>query len=148
MHNSNLCYQFNSFLFYSNFFLSVCVQIAKMIEKLQLASTLLKRCPSCLHNFLQNVCDLTCDPNQSHFMKPQGFDKTNTSKGKFWIILLFTFSYSFGRTLILFPKTSKSFRFERSIRATVRLNLKFEFQTQTFELGIMFKRIWIKFFFE
>lgn len=29
----------------------------------------LSKCPSCFYNFVQPLCDMTCSPNQTSFMK-------------------------------------------------------------------------------
>ncbi len=34
------------------------------------AENLLGRCPTCFENFRRSICDLTCHPQQSKFLKP------------------------------------------------------------------------------
>ncbi|XP_059468313.1 NPC intracellular cholesterol transporter 1 isoform X2 [Neocloeon triangulifer] len=43
-------------------------QIKSLDSNLQIASTFIKRCPSCLQNFVRHFCDMTCASNQSDFL--------------------------------------------------------------------------------
>lgn len=43
-----------------------------MIEfnnQIKLASGILNRCPSCMNNFVRHICEFTCSPRQSDFIK-------------------------------------------------------------------------------
>ncbi|XP_072021310.1 NPC intracellular cholesterol transporter 1-like [Amphiura filiformis] len=47
------------------------------------ANQLLSRCPSCYRNFLENYCEMTCDPGNSQFVNATKIakdDDTNTTK--------------------------------------------------------------------
>lgn len=35
---------------------------------IKLSEAFLKRCPACMKNFVQNICDFTCDAHQSNFI--------------------------------------------------------------------------------
>ncbi|XP_019770254.2 NPC intracellular cholesterol transporter 1 isoform X2 [Dendroctonus ponderosae] len=50
---------------------SVCcddAQLRTMDSSIALAANFLKRCPSCMSNLVQSICQLTCSPHQSTFM--------------------------------------------------------------------------------
>lgn len=55
-------------------------QIKVVNTNIKLAANFLQRCPSCLKNFVQNLCDFTCSPKQSTFMRAQEYVKENNSK--------------------------------------------------------------------
>ncbi|XP_074041077.1 NPC intracellular cholesterol transporter 1 isoform X2 [Leptinotarsa decemlineata] len=44
-------------------------QILNFDRNLGIAESLLSRCPACFNNFLQQICELSCSPIQSTFMK-------------------------------------------------------------------------------
>lgn len=54
-------------------------QIEVMNKNIAMAEILLKKCPACFHNFVQPICDMTCSPKQSTFLKVQ---KIENSSGK------------------------------------------------------------------
>lgn len=56
-------------------------QINVINKNIKLAANFLKRCPSCFHNLVEHICDFSCSPNQSNFMKIHGTEKGD--KGKF-----------------------------------------------------------------
>lgn len=43
--------------------------LTSMDTGLALPSSMLKRCPSCLKNFVKSICQMTCSPVQSKFLK-------------------------------------------------------------------------------
>lgn len=52
-------------------------QIKQFLEQMQQAKNILGNCPSCLINFSQLFCDLTCNPNQASFAKVTESSKFN-----------------------------------------------------------------------
>ncbi|CAG4996534.1 unnamed protein product [Parnassius apollo] len=44
------------------------VQIRKMQESLMLADSVLGRCTTCLRNFVRQICEMNCSPEQSRFV--------------------------------------------------------------------------------
>lgn len=48
-----------------------------MNKNIAMAQILLKKCPSCFENFIQPICDVTCSPKQSSFMRVQNIQKDN-----------------------------------------------------------------------
>uniref|UniRef100_A0A336LKH8 CSON011471 protein n=1 Tax=Culicoides sonorensis TaxID=179676 RepID=A0A336LKH8_CULSO len=55
-------------------------QIDVLNTNVKMAAGFLKRCPSCLKNLVQHLCDFTCSPNQSNFMNVKSIEmnkKTN-----------------------------------------------------------------------
>lgn len=44
-------------------------QLNMFNDNIKMAAALLNRCPSCMHNFVQQVCDFTCSPRQSQFVE-------------------------------------------------------------------------------
>lgn len=57
-------------------------QINDLIRGVKQAASILKRCPSCFTNFLQNICEFTCSPHQSTFIDviETRFNKKSNSK--------------------------------------------------------------------
>lgn len=51
-----------------------------MNKKIKMAQMLLGKCPSCFHNFIQPICEITCSPNQTTFMTVEQMDRENPSK--------------------------------------------------------------------
>ncbi|XP_068629200.1 NPC intracellular cholesterol transporter 1 homolog 1b-like [Battus philenor] len=45
------------------------VQLRKMQESLMLAEGVLGRCPTCLRNFVKQICEMNCSPDQSRFVE-------------------------------------------------------------------------------
>ncbi|CAB3230600.1 unnamed protein product [Arctia plantaginis] len=45
-------------------------QLISMSEKIKFAENILGRCPSCMDNFLQHICGMTCGVNQSEYIDP------------------------------------------------------------------------------
>ncbi|XP_075217206.1 Niemann-Pick type C-1a isoform X2 [Lycorma delicatula] len=43
-------------------------QIEILDTSLIMATSFLKRCPSCEHSFIEHICDISCGPDQSRFM--------------------------------------------------------------------------------
>lgn len=56
-------------------------QLKTLDKSIMIAANFLQRCPSCIHNFVQQVCELTCGPEQSRFIDVTEI-KTNQN-GKF-----------------------------------------------------------------
>jgi Niemann-Pick C1 N terminus len=50
-------------------------QVATLDQYLGMASSFIKRCPSCLQNFFRHFCDMTCASNQSDFLVVKGIDQ-------------------------------------------------------------------------
>lgn len=46
------------------------LQIDTLNSNIATAANLLGRCSSCMKNFVRNICDFTCRPDQNRFMKP------------------------------------------------------------------------------
>lgn len=44
------------------------IQLRKMQESLMLAEGILGRCPTCLRNFVRQICEMNCSPDQSRFV--------------------------------------------------------------------------------
>lgn len=61
--------------FFSRFRAFTHTQIQVINSNIKLAANFLQRCPSCFSNFARQICDMTCAPNQSSFMRIQGTDK-------------------------------------------------------------------------
>jgi Niemann-Pick C1 protein len=51
-----------------------------MDQSLMLAIGIIKRCPSCLQNFVRHFCDMTCASNQSEFLVVKKTDVDTKSK--------------------------------------------------------------------
>lgn len=65
---------------------SVCCdsnQLKTMDRSISLAANFLKRCPSCMSNFLKQICEMTCSPNQSKFIKVVDVDTNPTTNKTF-----------------------------------------------------------------
>ncbi|KAF2896926.1 hypothetical protein ILUMI_09250 [Ignelater luminosus] len=58
-------------------------QLVTLDKSIMIASNFLQRCPSCMHNFVKHVCQLTCATDQSRFIKVTDI-QTNT-QGKEYI---------------------------------------------------------------
>ncbi|XP_055301385.1 NPC intracellular cholesterol transporter 1 isoform X4 [Sitodiplosis mosellana] len=50
-------------------------QIDVINKNIKLAANFLQRCPSCFSNFVRQICDMTCSPKQSQFMRIQGIEQ-------------------------------------------------------------------------
>ncbi|KAK7869123.1 hypothetical protein R5R35_006589 [Gryllus longicercus] len=59
-------------------------QLQTMSSNLVQAAAIVKRCPSCLQNLVNHICDVTCSVNQSHFMNVTKV-KTNVTTGKKYV---------------------------------------------------------------
>lgn len=44
-------------------------QISSLVMQMSVGSSLLQRCPTCVANFRQAFCSITCAPQQSQFMR-------------------------------------------------------------------------------
>ncbi|XP_070495795.1 NPC intracellular cholesterol transporter 1 isoform X3 [Chironomus tepperi] len=44
-------------------------QLIEFNNQIKLASGILNRCPSCMNNFVRHICEFTCSPHQSDFIK-------------------------------------------------------------------------------
>lgn len=51
------------------------MQIDVANKNIKLAANFLQRCPSCFTNLVRHICDFTCSPNQSSFMRVQEIEK-------------------------------------------------------------------------
>ncbi|KAJ0174474.1 hypothetical protein K1T71_009582 [Dendrolimus kikuchii] len=49
---------------------------------IKLAENMLGRCPTCMDNFVEHICGMTCSPRQSEFLKPQIEPYKNTTRVK------------------------------------------------------------------
>lgn len=56
-------------------------QIKVMNKNIGYAANIVERCPSCLGNLVRHICDMTCAPHQSSFMRPKRIEEGE--KGKF-----------------------------------------------------------------
>lgn len=54
------------------------VQLRKMSESLMMAEGVLGRCPACYSNFVRQICELNCSPDQSRFID---IEVANTTDG-------------------------------------------------------------------
>lgn len=59
-------------------------QLHEFNENIKIASSLLNRCPSCMQNFARHICDFTCNPKQSDFIKVKNI-KLNEHKREYLI---------------------------------------------------------------
>lgn len=50
-------------------------QLETLNTNVKMAANFLQRCPSCMTNFVQHICDFTCSPQQSQFMKVEEVEK-------------------------------------------------------------------------
>ncbi|XP_066248348.1 NPC intracellular cholesterol transporter 1 isoform X3 [Euwallacea similis] len=69
---------------------SVCcdaMQVKTMDTSVSLAANFLKRCPSCMSNLVQSVCEMTCSPHQSTFLEVKE-SKTDNITNKTYITAL------------------------------------------------------------
>lgn len=55
-------------------------QIETLNDNVKQAANFLQRCPSCMKNFVQHICDFTCSPKQSQFMKVMEVEKGDKGK--------------------------------------------------------------------
>lgn len=55
-------------------------QLKEFLESFKMAENLLSRCPSCTDNFVRHICDLTCSPKHSEFIKVKNVKKNNSSR--------------------------------------------------------------------
>lgn len=60
---SNFSLHFNKVFFYT------FLQINMLNTNVNTLGAFVKRCPSCFQNVLNNICDFTCSPRQSKFMR-------------------------------------------------------------------------------
>lgn len=51
-------------------------QVKQFVDSMQRAKDILGNCPSCLINFSQLFCDLTCNPKQAEFVQVVNYNKT------------------------------------------------------------------------
>jgi Niemann-Pick C1 protein len=58
-------------------------QVASLDVNLGMASGFIKRCPSCLQNFVRHFCEMTCASNQSDFLVVKGI---NQDKSKLYLL--------------------------------------------------------------
>ncbi|RZC34182.1 hypothetical protein BDFB_012047 [Asbolus verrucosus] len=58
-------------------------QITTFSTNIELAASLLKRCPSCMMNLAKHLCDFTCGPKQSNYMEVVSVK--NNSNGQSYI---------------------------------------------------------------
>ncbi|KAG5875522.1 hypothetical protein JTB14_013676 [Gonioctena quinquepunctata] len=54
-------------------------QLQTLDSSLAVPETLLSRCPSCMDNLVKHICQLTCSPNQSTFMKASATEVNNAT---------------------------------------------------------------------
>lgn len=57
-------------------------QLKQFNTQIKLAAAILNRCPSCMTNLARHICDFTCSPYQSEFIKVKktGVNKKDNSK--------------------------------------------------------------------
>lgn len=53
-------------------------QLVLFDKSIEVAATILGRCPSCLHNLKRHICDFSCSPTQSTFMEVAQLKKNVT----------------------------------------------------------------------
>lgn len=61
------------------------LQIDVLNRNVKLAESILQRCPSCFNNLVRHICDFTCSPKQSTFMRVQSYEKG--ADGKLYLII-------------------------------------------------------------
>lgn len=62
---------------------NIVFQINILNKNIELAASFLKRCPSCLQNLVQHLCDFTCSDQQSDFIEVISSQKNNkTGQGR------------------------------------------------------------------
>lgn len=49
-------------------------QLNTLDENVKLVANFIMRCPSCFNNLLAHICELTCSPHQSQFVKVTDID--------------------------------------------------------------------------
>ena len=79
--------------------LNVCCdapQLVTMQSQLNLVAAFLKRCPSCITNLLQHICQLTCSPHQSKFVNVTEIKKN--SNGKYMFIYIISSYVQYRKT--------------------------------------------------
>lgn len=80
------------------------LQIDTLNENVKKAANFLARCPSCMKNFVQNLCDFTCSPQQSQFMEVKEVEKGDKGELSSFCRILsssFFFLFVFYRRVLL-----------------------------------------------
>ncbi|XP_031623416.1 NPC intracellular cholesterol transporter 1-like [Contarinia nasturtii] len=71
-------------------------QIEVMNDNIERAEFVLSKCPACFHNFLQPICEMTCSPNQTNFLKVQKIETDDSEQGKPYVTNIdFSISYDY-----------------------------------------------------
>ncbi|KAF5285860.1 hypothetical protein FQA39_LY04321 [Lamprigera yunnana] len=55
-------------------------QIKAMDINVYLVANFLSRCPSCMHNYIQHICEMTCSPQQSRYIDVVDVKKNEAGK--------------------------------------------------------------------
>lgn len=64
-------------------------------EQVKLAANILDRCPACMSNLVRHICEFSCSPSQSEFMKVVETNQNKNGKTKV---------FSIARIIILIQK--------------------------------------------
>ncbi|CAJ0934978.1 unnamed protein product, partial [Mesorhabditis belari] len=95
---ANLC----PHLFSANHSTNVCcspTQIDVLISQMSMATQILKRCDSCVDNFLKLWCDFTCHPDQHNFMQVTKANTSAETKKEYVDTVTYNLSTTFGNGL-------------------------------------------------
>lgn len=55
-------------------------QLKILDDNLNMATSFLKRCPSCERSFIEHTCDISCGPDQSRFMNATQIEENTEGK--------------------------------------------------------------------
>jgi Niemann-Pick C1 protein len=60
------------------------LQLKEFNSQIKLAAAILNRCPSCMTNLARHICDFTCSPRQSEFIKVKKTAISPENKSKYY----------------------------------------------------------------
>ena len=76
-------------------------QLMTLDKNIRMASSILKRCPSCMSNFEKQICEFTCSPQQSLFVNVTEFEKDEDSSTLFRLSIEHKYIYKiYGRGIL------------------------------------------------
>ncbi|XP_015795085.1 NPC intracellular cholesterol transporter 1-like isoform X2 [Tetranychus urticae] len=75
-------------------------QINQLVDQLALPKGMLSRCPSCFYNFANYLCEMTCSPKQSTFLRLDASEPSKSKPGKQQITAIsYAIEEKFAQTL-------------------------------------------------
>lgn len=80
-----------------------------MNDNIERAAFILSHCPSCFHNFLQPICEMTCSSKQSNFLKVQTIEQDNDSGKKSFYSIELNYAQIFFCIKLLFKLGQKPY---------------------------------------